>query len=156
MKNSNWIIPAALGLALALPLSRAAADQTPAPADQKAMDKGGKLQKELGLTKDQAAKFQALKESFKSAMKPLNDKRRDLMTKLKSQVDAKAPDADLQSTLNDLDANHKAVMDQMMQMKTQMQSLLTPTQRAKMLVARKNHRRHHGSRHNGPAEGMPE
>ena len=92
------------------------------------------MQKGLGLTDDQMAKLKAAKDAQKTAMKPLRDQMKSLMEKLGDQVKAKAPDADIQSTLDSLKQTRNALREQMEKGQEQMASLLTPTQRAKMLL----------------------
>jgi len=103
-----------------------------------------KMQKKLDLTPEQTAKLKALRDADKETFKPLMEKQKELMKTLSSQVDAKAGDADLQTTLNDLKANREALRQQMEQAQAQKAAILTPTQQAKMLLGQKKrmHEKH--------------
>ena len=106
-----------------------------------------KMQKKLGLTDDQTAKMKALHDSEKEAMKPLWEKQKDLMKTLEGQVKAKASDTDIQATLDAMKSNHEAMRSQMEQFQTQKDAILTPTQRAQMMLAHMHHHGHGGKDH---------
>ena len=59
------------------------------------------------------------------------EKDRGLIAKLNDQVVNKAADADIQTTLNGLKANHNAMKEQMEKMQDQKDAILTPTQQGK-------------------------
>jgi len=109
-----------------------------------------KMQKKLDLTDDQVTKLNAAREAEKDARKPLWEKQKDLMKKLEGQVKDKASDSDIQATLADMRSNRKAIADQMEQFQNQKDGILTPTQQAKMLIARMKHGR--GEWHKKAAE----
>src|SRR6476646_9764777 len=69
------------------------------------------MQKDLGLSDDQTTQLNAAMTDQKNAMKDLSDNLTALMKKLADQVKNKASDMDLTATLNDIDANHKTMMD---------------------------------------------
>jgi Spy/CpxP family protein refolding chaperone len=139
MRN-RWMGAVVLGLILVVPAARLRAEE-PGPG------MGGKehhwdvkkMQKELGLTDDQVTKLQTITDSEQEAMKTSMDKNKELMTKLENQVKSKANDTDLQATLDDIRASHKATSDQMEQFRSQKDAILTPTQQAKLLI---NHMKH--------------
>ena len=82
------------------------------------------MKKRLELTDDQAAKF------------------KDAMKKLGEQLKAKAPDSDIQASLDSLKTAHKAVAAEEEKFHDGL-SFLTPTQRAKLLMgAMRMHREH--------------
>ena len=97
----------------------------------------------LAPTKDQVTKLKALRESGKEAFKSLMEKEHGLMAKLNDQVVNKAADAEIQTTLNDLKTNRSAMKDQMEKMQDQKAAILTPTQQAKMVLARRKMLKHH-------------
>ena len=94
----------------------------------------GMMDKELGLTADQSAKLKTLRMDQGASMMALSGTQRDLLTKLGDQVKNKASDSELQATLKDIQANRKAMMDRGEKFRRQQDDLLTPTQRAKMLL----------------------
>jgi len=140
MKN-RLLAVAMLGFLVASPAAFVKADDSAAPAaaPQEHHWDAGKMQKKLGLTDDQVTKLNTVMQAEKDAMKPLWDKQKDLMKKLDAQVKAKAADADIQATLDDMKANHKAMQDQGEQFRTQKAGILTPTQQAKMMLGRMKH-----------------
>jgi Spy/CpxP family protein refolding chaperone len=104
-----------------------------------------KMQKKLGLSDDQVTKLNSVMQAEKDTMKPLWDKQKELMKKLDEQVKAKAADADIQTTLDSMKANQKAMMDQREQFQSQKAGILTPTQQAKMMLKHMKHM-HHGDK----------
>jgi Spy/CpxP family protein refolding chaperone len=101
------------------------------------LDEGGRhehFKKMLGLTDDQAKKFEALKKDEKTAMKPLRDQVRTLSKKLEWQIAAKASDDDIKSTLDEARSARESMVSSMKKYRTQMDDILTPTQQAKLLV----------------------
>jgi Spy/CpxP family protein refolding chaperone len=154
-----YMTAAALGLFLSTPALHAIADdQTPMPMDHQGQGHDGwdegKMKDKLGLSDDQVAKLKAMRDSSKEAFKPLMEKERGLMAKLNDQSVNKAPDSAIQTTLNDLKANHKAMKEQMEKIQDQKDAILTPSQQAKMMLMRQkmmergshNHGEH-GDRH---------
>ena len=148
MKN-RWLMIAVLGIWAALPPRVVTADEPPTSGtDAKDHHKDkDKWEKNLGLTDDQSAKLKSLKDAQKAALKPLWDKQKELKKKLEGQVKAKAGDSDIQATLDEMTANHKAMMDQMEQFRSQKDAILTPTQRAKMMIGKMKHRHHDKKEH---------
>ncbi len=104
------------------------------------------MAKKLELSDDQTAKLKSTMESEKEAVTPLREKQHELIKKLKGQVKDKVADADIQTTLNDLKSNPQAIRDQMEKFQSQKETLLTPTQRAKMILGR-NKKMHRGKHH---------
>ena len=150
-----YIAAATLGLFLTAPAIHAIADDQTPPSemDHQDGDHGdwdeGKMKAKLGLSDDQAAKLKALRASSKEAFKPVMEKDRGLMAKLNDQVVNKAADSDIEATLKDLKANRNAMKEQMEKMQDQKDAILTPMQRAKMLLARHAMMKHGREKHEG-------
>ena len=115
------------------------------------------MKKRLELTDEQAAKFGAAMKAHGEAMKPLWGQVKEAMKKLGGQLKAKAPDAEIQASLDSLKAARKAIADEEEKFRDSLASFLTPTQRAKMLMGMIHMRRErmeHGPRgKRGPKEG---
>jgi Spy/CpxP family protein refolding chaperone len=138
--NYRWSSVLILGTLLALPLGAVRADESGAPSagDGEAhhwMHGGGHGHNDLGITKDQMAKLKSIMEAQKMALKPLWRKQRDLTTKLSDQVEDKASDSDIQHTLADLKENREAMKTESKRFGDQREAILTPTQRARMMLA---------------------
>jgi len=101
-----------------------------------------RMKKHLELTDDQAAKLKAAMEEHHKAMQPLWQQAKDSMKKLGEQLKAKAPDSDVQASLDSLKSAHKAVAAEEEKFHDSL-SFLTPTQRAKMLMGAMHMRREH-------------
>lgn len=142
-------ICAALAVALLLPgmwaVGARAQDDAAAPAPEQseqpeagAKPDGAKmaehLKKALELTDDQAAKLKDAMKAHGEAMKPLWQQTKDAMKKLGEQLKSKAPDADIQASLDDLKSAHKAISAEEEKFRDGLASFLTPTQRAKMAM----------------------
>ena len=92
-----------------------------------------KMMKErLGLSDDQAAKLKSAWEAEKAAVKPLRKQAKESRRKLEEQVRGLASDKDIQATLDQLDADRKAMMDAHQKVEATVASVLKPYQRAKM------------------------
>jgi Spy/CpxP family protein refolding chaperone len=138
MKLRLLAIPFALLLG-ALPLQFSSANDHPADS--------GKMMKSLGLSADQTTKMKSVMDAQKTALKPLWDKQKDLMKKLKGQVDAKAGDSDIQATLSEIKSTHETMRTQMEQFQDQKAAILTPTQQAQMLLKRTERMDSHHGKH---------
>ena len=105
------------------------------------------MKKNLGLSDETAGKLKDLFESQRKASEPLHQQMKVTFEKLRWQVDAKADSADIAATLDEAEKGEKALQEQHEKLKAAVNALLTPEQRAKMLLA-------HGP--GGPAgpEGM--
>jgi Spy/CpxP family protein refolding chaperone len=114
-------------------------------------DNGGHFKEALGLTDEQIAKLQAINESRDKALKPLRRKQRDLTIKLKDRLEDKSSDADIKPLLTELRANREAIKAQSKQFRDEKNTVLTPTQQARMMLM-KMHR--HGGWSNQKHEGF--
>ena len=102
------------------------------------------MKKRLELTDDQAAKFKDAMTAHHDAMKPLRQQTKDAMKKIGEQLKAKAPDSDIQASLDSLKTAHKAVAAEDEKFYNGL-SFLTPTQRAKLLMGAMHMHREHES-----------
>ena len=110
-----------------------------------------KMQEKLGLSKDQAEKFAAAKKVMEESNKPMHEEMAAEMARLGQQLKNKADDKAIQATLDKLEKNHKAMDAAHEKFKAEMESVLTPTQRARMLMGMME-RMHGGWK--GRGEGM--
>lgn len=94
----------------------------------------------LGITDEQAEKLKAAKKAKHEAVKPLHEQQKETLKQLRSQIENKAKDEEIQTTLNKLAEIEKAIQAKHEDFKTDTASFLTPTQRAKLLI--KGHKHH--------------
>ena len=102
-----------------------------------------KLKERLGLSDEQSAKIKAAWEAEKAAIKPLREQGKEGMRRLEEQVRGLASDKDISATLDQLDANRKALMAEHQKMESAMASALKPFQRAKMRLMMAHERKTH-------------
>jgi Spy/CpxP family protein refolding chaperone len=93
----------------------------------------------LGLSDDQSKKMKAAFESHKATFESLRAKRKDAMSTLKNQVEKKASDADIKSTLDSIQSIDSSMKAEHEKLRAETDAILTPTQRAKMLIGRNEH-----------------
>jgi Spy/CpxP family protein refolding chaperone len=105
-----------------------------------------KLKDKLGLTDEQVTKLDAAWKAQKEAAKPLHEQMKKDMDKLKEQVDKKAGDDEIKSTLDSLKSDRQAMMESMKKAHEASDGILTPTQRAKMILKMAHKRKHWWSR----------
>ena len=137
-----------LGTIMALPLGVVRADEGAPQAANEGEAHHGKhggrdRHKEKDLTDDQKAKLKSIREAEEIALKPIERKQRNLSIKLRDQLEDKASDSDITSTLSDLKANRESMEKEAKRFMTQREAILTPTQRACMLL-KHEHRSHWG------------
>src|ERR1035437_9831552 len=129
MMNQRWMTAVIIGTLAFSPLARLRADENGRgdPDSRPAYPemKGG--HNRLGLTDEQKTKMEAIKEAEQAAEKPLHRKDRDLTAKLKDQLEDKAGDADIKTTLAAIRTNREALMDQMKKFRAEREAILTPT-----------------------------
>ena len=101
-----------------------------------------RMKKRLELTDDQAAKLTEAMKVHHQAMQGLWEKQKDAMKKLHEQLKAKAPDADIQTSLDSLKSAHKGAADEEEKFHESL-GFLTATQRAKLLMGEMHMRREH-------------
>jgi Spy/CpxP family protein refolding chaperone len=93
-----------------------------------------KMDKDLGLSKDQKAKMKALHEKNAETMKALHAKMSDDAKRLDGLVQDKASDAVLAAATSEVIADHRLVIEAQMTHQDSMQSILSTSQYAKVLV----------------------
>jgi len=133
MKNKT-ILTILVGAALFVPFTLVQAEKH--DKGDREYSLSDKKMKKLNLNDEQKTKLKAVFDAQRTAAKPLYEKGRELHKKLEEQLKAKASDAEIQVTLHDLQANKKAVYEQMESFRSQKAAILTPTQQAQMLLRR--------------------
>lgn len=96
--------------------------------------KEGKWKEKLGLSEEQAAKLQAARKERQDTVKPIHDQLKLSMDRLREQVKNNASDGDIKVTLDQIQSSHKTLQAANEKFKAEMDSILTPMQRAKMMV----------------------
>lgn len=129
-RKRKGIALAALGLALALTAGMALAQPAPGPRA------GAVLRRALAsldLTADQQTKVQAILEASRSDFQAARTEGRNGREALKAALAKPTPDPkEVGEAFLKLDANRKAVRSQMEGVKTRVDAVLTPEQRAKL------------------------
>jgi Spy/CpxP family protein refolding chaperone len=137
--NYRWFAVLMLGTFMTLPLVMARADEAGSPPANEGeahhwKHGDGRMHDELGLTDDQKAKLKSIREAQEKALKPIWRKQRDLTIKLRDQLEDKAGEAEIGRTLTDLKANREAMTTEAKRFMSQREAILTPTQRARMML----------------------
>lgn len=101
-----------------------------------------KMKERLGLTDDQAAKLKAAWKAEKDASEELREKSKQASHKLEEEVRDLASEKEIQATLDQLDANRKAMMAERQKLEASFAAILRPSQRAKMRLMMEHMRRH--------------
>lgn len=96
-----------------------------------------KMREKLGLSEAQAEKLKAARRARRDASEATRVELKAAMRKLSDQLEDKAPEKDLAATLERIAAARKAQRAEMEKFEAGVREILTPTQRAKMLVAMK-------------------
>jgi Spy/CpxP family protein refolding chaperone len=132
------IIWLSLGALTASAGALGADDDASGPKDSPACSerKFNPLRERLGLSDEQAAKLKSVFEGERKAAAPLHDALRVNLEKLRWQVDAKAGSKDIAATLNLVEAIRKALNDAHDKVTASLAAILTPEQRARMLLDR--------------------
>jgi Spy/CpxP family protein refolding chaperone len=92
------------------------------------------MDKDLGLTKDQAAKMKVVHEKHQETAKALSAKMADDAKRLKKLVADKATDPVLAAATSEVIADHRLMMEAQMTHQDEMQTVLTKSQYATVLV----------------------
>lgn len=106
-----------------------------------------KMKEKLGLTDAQFEKFKEAKEAMEKAGRPMREDLAAEMARLREQLSNKAEDKDIAATLDKLEKARKGMDAAQDKFKADMALILTPTQRAKMLMGMM------GQRHGGMMQG---
>jgi Spy/CpxP family protein refolding chaperone len=139
MKRTIGVVT--LGLALAA----GGASLVAAGEGQKGSDRGARrgewLAQELGLTAEQKASFESLREQHRSEMKPLMDEGRTLHERLRAALKAENPDPQAvgEATLA-VEQHRKAVEASQKAFHEKLSAQLTPEQKAKFDALSERHR----------------
>jgi hypothetical protein len=119
------------------------ADASPAPDAQEAPEAMGpaqempdpaSLQQELSLSPEQKEKLKVIHRAGREKRQLHQQKIQALITTLSDQLLAKAPDSDLQGTLDSLKAEHRAQQADQDAAMDQAQAVLSPTQAAQYVI----------------------
>ncbi|MDE2290987.1 MAG: Spy/CpxP family protein refolding chaperone, partial [Elusimicrobia bacterium] len=95
---------------------------------------GGGGQPSLRPTEDQQNKLQDIRDKMQEQVLPLRIKERKALRKLRDQVRKKASDSDIAATLDELKSVHDSMRDAQEKSEQEMAKVLTPTQRAMMVL----------------------
>lgn len=120
--------------------------------------KGGKeafierMKEKFGISEEQAAKLKAAKRARRDADAAIHSDIQAAMRKLSDQLEDKAPEKDLSATLDKIAASRKSMRAEEDKFEAALASILTPTQRAQMLVAMKGRMGKHGKGKMGPGK----
>lgn len=107
----------------------------------------------LGLTDDQVSKVQEARKARNDAVKPLREQLKADLEKLRSQVEGKASDAEIQGTLERMKEARKGIEAAAERFRASMEATLNPTQRAKMLLGLVQRVRNRGAGGKGGKSG---
>lgn len=135
------IMSMALAGALLLPAGLRAQGGPEARGDQ-----GGKeafkerMKEKFGISDEQEAKLKAAKRARRDADAAIRAEIGAAMRKLSDQLEDKAPEKDLSATLDKIAAARKSLRAEEDKFEAALTSILTPAQRARMLVAMKGHK----------------
>lgn len=111
-------------------------------------EKGGKeafmerMREKFGISEEQEAKLKAARRARRDADAAVHHEIQAAMSKLSDQLEDKAPEKDLSATLDKIVAARKSLRAEEDKFESALTSILTPTQRAKMLLAMKGHGMH--------------
>lgn len=113
-----------------------------------------RMREKFGISEEQAGKLKAARRARRDASAAARTEMKAAMRKLSDQLEDKAPEKELAATLERIAAARKAQRAEAEKFEAGLASILTPTQRANMLVAMKRLggiRRHGGGlrRHDG-------
>lgn len=128
---------ALLAGALLAPALLRAEDKAEKPA-QEERHRGGmreKFKEKLGLTDEQESKLKSLRRAHREATESAKNDLKAAMRKLGDQLEDKASEKDLTATLDKIKAGRRALRDAQDKFEADSAAVLTPTQRAKMVVA---------------------
>lgn len=118
------------------------ASDKPAAVDPAKLDKKiARMKNKLSLTDDQAAKLKDAWMKEGPALKAAGQKLKKGLKQLRDQVKAKAPDADVAKTLDELKADRENFRAEQAKAEASAETILTPTQRAKIVLHMAHQRR---------------
>jgi len=105
---------------------------------------GKEWKEKMEMTDAQAEKFKALMQAKHEAVMPFRKQAMEDTHKLREQLKNKADDKEIQATMERMEKSHKAIEAEQEKFKAATASLLTPTQRAKLLLHMMKRMNHEG------------
>ncbi|MCX5796694.1 MAG: periplasmic heavy metal sensor [Elusimicrobia bacterium] len=148
------ICAALLASLAAVPLC-AAETHNDRKADAKAAAESGhrrmadRMHEQLGLNAEQAKKVDAAIQEHRDAVKPLREALSKAVRRVHGLLEIEASDKDIQAALDQVEQARRSLLAETDKLKKTMETMLTPTQRAKMLVMREKMMRRGGGAHEG-------
>lgn len=128
---------ALLAGALLAPALLRAEDKADKPA-QEEKHRGGMramFKEKLGLSDEQEAKLKGLRRAHREASESAKSELKAAMRRLGDQLEDKASEKELSATLDKIKSGRRALRDAQDKFEADSAAVLTPTQRAKMVVA---------------------
>jgi len=123
------------------------------PAALRAEGKMEHMREKLGISEEQEAKLKAARRAKRDADAGAHAELGAATRKLSDQLEDKAAEKDLSATLDKIAAARKTMRVEDERFEAALTSILTPTQRAKMVVAMKGHGGMHGAMRGGKGPG---
>lgn len=106
--------------------------------DDKKMDKA--LEK-LDLSADQRSRINTARRDHKEAMEAIVSRKHAHLDTLEAQVGRQASDSELKDTLREIKKDKADLQDQMEKFHDKLEDILTPTQKAKLILHKKKMKR---------------
>lgn len=98
---------------------------------------------------DEAKKLDAAMQAHREAVKPLREALSKAVRKVHGLLEIEASDKDMQAALDQVEQARRSLLAETDKFQKAMEAMLTPTQRAKMLVMREKMMRRGGGAHEG-------
>ncbi|WP_404784681.1 Spy/CpxP family protein refolding chaperone [Altericista sp. CCNU0014] len=118
------------------------AQDSPRPGSWGKRGWGNKWQEQLGLSADQKAQIQKIRDGEKSASEGLREQMRAAVEKQKSLMAGSASDEQLRQQYKEIQALRQQASDRRFETMLQIRKVLTPEQRAKAAQLMQEHRGH--------------
>ncbi len=135
-KNNGWLFMLtalfALGASQAWGQLPAARGKRPAPPPRP--DRFEMMRKRLSLTDGQAARIKELFQGEEAEMKRIRGKIKDESEFLQKKMEQKAPDPDIQSSVDILMGYQDQIQESQKKVRAAMKTILTPVQQAKLVL----------------------
>lgn len=135
--NKRLVKGAALAAIIAMGLGAARAYAHEAPAESKRHDR---RRGRLGLSGEQRAKMKAAGKERREAVRPLREKLREESAKLREQLHSGAAEKDLEATMANIADLRRQIQRRNEEFRSKADALLTPTQRAKLMMGTRRRR----------------
>jgi len=113
------------------------AEETPEGGRREAFQE--RMREKFGITEEQAGKLKAARRARREANAAARAEMKAAMRKLSDQIEDKASEKELSATLDRIAALRKARRAEAEKFEAGLSAILTPNQRARMLVALKRH-----------------